>query len=252
MNRDAAGMTTSQNNGAPEFVLCWMPGTCARMPMVALEEIGVPYELRIINKFAQDHLTPEYVALNPKGRVPTLLVHGRPLSENPAILAYLARRFPEAKLLPIGDLDLEIDALSTMCWFASSLHPNVSRHRFPRFYSTLQREDCMDGIRMAARHELELLFGILEQRLEGREWLYEQWSIVDAYLLWVWFRAIGAGMKAEPFPRLIDHARRCEQRPSVARALDKEEEVYARHEREGAILPATPPHHVGRASVLVG
>jgi glutathione S-transferase len=230
----------------PELALYWMPGTCARVPMVALEEIGVPYELHVVNKFAQDHLTAAYVAINPKGRVPTLVVDGWPLTENPAILTYLARAFPRANLLPTGEPDVEIDALSTMCWFSASLHPNVSRHRFPRFYSTLRTPETMQGIRMAARAELDLLFGLVESRLADREWFYDRWSIVDAYLLWLWFRAVGSGMDPAPFPRTVDHALRCERRSSVARALDKEEEVWAQHVAAGAVLRDMPPNHVGR------
>jgi glutathione S-transferase len=245
-------LATSAQNGPADNAtirLYWQPGTCARMPHVALEEIGVPYELIVINKFTNDHLTPEYKKINPKGRVPTLVVDGRPLTENPAILTYLHRRYPEARLLPTGSLEVECDALSTMCWFSSSVHPNVSRHRFPRFYSKCQDSECLDGVRMEAREQLELLFGILEQRLDGRQWLYDEWSIIDVYMLWLWFRAAGSGMDASPFPRCVDHARRCEERPTVARVLDREEDEWARHQASGAVIPNVPPYHVGRAPV---
>lgn len=241
--------TTSQNGQAatPSLQLYWMPGTCSRMPHVALEEIGVPYEMKIVNKFAMDHLTPEYRKLNPKGRVPTLVVNGRPLSENPAILSYLARLFPEAKLLPSGSIGLESDALSTMCWFSSAVHPNVSRHRFPSLYSAFHGHDCIEGVRMEARQQLELHFSIMEEKIDGREWLYDEWSIIDAYMDWLWLRAAGSGMDPTPYPQVADHARRCEERPSVARAIDFEVEEFARHEAAGKVMPGLPPHHVGRA-----
>ena len=226
--------------------LYWGPGSCARVPFVALEEAGVDFDLRVINRFRGDNQTPEYRAVNPKGKVPTLVVDGWALTENPAIQTYLARTYPEARLLPSGDDRMQIEALSTMAWFASGLHTAVGRLRFPAS-STTDGPESHDGIRAIARGELEKGFAILEDRLAGREWLFGDWSIVDAYMLWLWFRATGSGMDGTPFPRCADHARRNEQRPSVTRVLDREESEFAKFVASGSVPHDLPPHQVGRA-----
>jgi glutathione S-transferase len=148
-------------------------------------------------------------------------------------------------LLPSGDPKIEIDALSTMSWFAAGVHPPVTRQRFPMFFS--DQPEGFDGIREIARKQLREAFGILEGRLSGREWLYRYWSIVDAYMLWLWFRATGSDMDGSPFPRCADHAQRCEQRPSVARALDREEQEFERLRAEGAIPSWVLAYQAGRA-----
>jgi glutathione S-transferase len=224
--------------------LYWLAGSCARVPYVALEEIGAPFELHVLNRFRGETETEAYRAVNPKLKVPVLVLEDWVITENPVIQSVLASRFPEAGLLPTGEERVEVEARSTMAWFASGLHPAVGRQRFPRNGSA--EEAAWEGIRAKARADLAKGFAILEQRLEGREWLYGEWSILDAYMHWLWFRAVGSGMEASPFPRCADHGRRCEARPSVARVLDREEAEMARYEEEGVVPPELPPYQVGR------
>ncbi len=208
------------------IALHYTPETCARVPLIALEEIGLPYELHLVDKSAGDHLAPAYRKLNPKGKVPTLVVDGRPLTENPAIQTWLARTYPEARLLPAGDLDVEVDALSTMSWFAAGVHPLITRARLPVRVS--DDASSHERIRAIALRQLLEAFAIVEERPADRPWLYGTWSIVDAYLFWLWFRATGSGMDGSSFPRCADHAARIVERPSVARALAREQEETAR------------------------
>ncbi len=228
-----------------EVELYWFPGTCARVPYVALEEIGEPFELVVVNLFRDREA---YKSVNAKGKVPALRVNGRLLTENPAIQTFLTKAYPEVRLLPTGDAELEIDALSTISWFAAGVHPAITRLRFPRFAS--EEPQSWDGIRASARAQLEEAFALLERRLDGREWLYGEWSLVDAYMLWLWFRATGSGMDGLAFPRCADHARRCEQRPSVASVLDREEEELAELRAAGALPADLPPFQAGRAPVF--
>jgi glutathione S-transferase len=231
----------------PDITLHWYPGTCARVPFVALEEIGVPFHVHVLDRDGGEDRGPEYRAINPKGKVPALVVDGRPITENVAILTYLDRAFPDARLLPGGDPVVEIDRLSTLAWFASGIHPLVPRLRFPHYFS--DTPEAYEGIRAIARHQLEEAFTILEARLADRDWLYGEWSIVDAYMLWLWFRATGSGMDATPFPRCGDHGRRTEQRPSVARVLDREEHEMQRIVATYGTPDWMPPHRVGRAPI---
>jgi len=91
-------------------------------PHIALYEIGVPFEAKPMSFKQNDMRSPEFLALNPGSKVPTLVVDGRPLTEVAAILFYLARRFPDAGLLPVGDIEAEAQVLSWMSFIASTLH----------------------------------------------------------------------------------------------------------------------------------
>lgn len=190
----------------------------------------------------------EYLLVNPKGSVPTLVVGDQPLTENLAIQMYLARRHPEAALLPLGDAGIEPPLLETLSWFASSLHPLVRQLRFPRWYS--DDPAAHDSLRAKAVPQLERGFSMLEGRLADREWLFGDWSLVDVHLLWLWFRATGSGLDGSQFPRLADHAARCEMRPSVATVLDREETELAALRAAGKVPAWVLPFQAGHAPVF--
>jgi glutathione S-transferase len=231
----------------PRLELVWSPGTCSRVTLVALEEIGEPFTTTLAPMERMSDRA--FLELNPKGKVPVLLIDGAAFTENTAIVGYLARLYPEAQLLPVGDPLIETDALATMSWFAAGLHPSITRLRFPlRFCDT---PGSAESTRAHAAATLRGCFEIVEQRLADREWLYERWSVVDAYLLWVWFRAVGSGMDASGLARCASHAAACEARPSVARALDREEAAYLQMLADGEFPPDHPPHQAGRVPLTV-
>ena len=80
------------------LTLYFSPGSSSMAVHIALHEIGAPFESRFIALNGNENRAPDYLALNPEGKVPTLLIDGRPLTEVAAILFYLARRYPEAGL----------------------------------------------------------------------------------------------------------------------------------------------------------
>lgn len=225
------------------LALYWIPGSCARVPFVALEEIGAPFELRPINRYRGEHETDAYRAVNPKQKVPALVIDDFVVTEVPVVVGVLSRKFPDASLLPRVEKD-EIEALSLMAWFASALHPSAGMQRFPNLFSN--DASSLDGIRSKAREDLRRGFSILEGRLDGREWLFDEWSIVDVYAFYIWFRVVGSGLDGSEFPLYAAHARRCESRPSVSRVLDREEVEFARYEAEGVLPADLPPHQAGR------
>ena len=176
------------------ITLFWRPGTCARVVYVALEEIGEPFEVQTLNAFKGEMQSPEFRAVNPKGKVPALRLDDWVITENPVILRVLDRRFPQAGLLPAGDERTETAAAEMMAWFASGLHPAVARHRFPGRFTTSEDPAEWQGIRLHARKELAAAFSILEERLQTRDWLFGDWSVIDVYMLYLWWRAVGSGM----------------------------------------------------------
>lgn len=220
-----------------ELVLHWFPGTCARVALIALEEIGQPFETEINRRWDPEWVAEYRRGVNPKGKVPALVVDGRVVTENPAIEYFLNERFPEVGLLP-SDPDEFLDALSTMSWFAAGVHPMITRARMTMLVSDIP--ESHPSIKAKAMDALRDCFAQVEERLEGRDWLFGDWTILDGYLCWLWFRAVGCGMTAEEFPIVDAAVRRCQERPSVERALTREADTLAELEAEGEMPPVQP------------
>jgi len=222
----------------PNLTLYFAPGTCARVPMVALEELGLPYTTYLVRFMLGEQRTPAYRKLNPRGKVPTLLVDEEPLSENIAILTYLARLSPVRGLLPLGDSPMrDAQIISMLSWCASGLHPIVTRMRFPQFFCDVP--GTRERVREMAIGAMKDNFGILEDLLRSQTWMLGEWSIIDAYIYWIWFRATGSGFDGASYPGLADHARRMEQRPSVQRMLARDSDAETELEADGLAVDAS-------------
>ena len=220
--------------------LYFSPGTSARVPLIALEECAVPFETVLVKIAAGEHKSPEYLRLNPKGKVPTLLVDGRPLTENIAILGFLARSFPGAGLLPLaGDAWSEAQVNADLSWCASTIHPIVTRIVLPMLVC-----DHQQGIRRAWEQAIAAIrspFDLIERRLQSQRWMLGDYSLVDAFVYWIWDQAAIGGFTGSAYPRIGEHAARVEQRPSVQRALAREQDACAWLEQNGLSARLPPP-----------
>ena len=225
----------------PKLTLYFAPDSCARVPLIALEEIGSPYSLEVVAFMKGQHKSPEYLALNPAGKVPLLVVDGMPLTENVAILTWLAERFPGAGLLPeSGDGFARAGLLSDLAYCASGLHPIVTRLRIPQFFC-----DTPDGSRRVfdmAEAAMRPNFDLIDRRLAGSRWWYgDRWSIVDAYVNWVWFRVAGTQFDGSAFPNLRRHDVDMQQRAAVKRALAISTSVAEGLAAQGLAVTFTEP-----------
>lgn len=216
----------------PELALYFAPGTCARVSIVTMYEKGIPFEPRLIRFMAGDHKKAEYKALNAQGKVPCLMVDGTALAENVAILAWLARSFPDKKILPFtGEPMDDAQVLSDLAWCSSGMHPVVTRLRMPQFFCDV--EGSRDRVWAMAADAMKPNFEIVERRLADRDWMYGEWSALDAYIYWVWFRVTGAGFDASAYPRFADHARRMDQLEGVKKLFALEEKAEAELKAQG-------------------
>jgi glutathione S-transferase len=216
----------------PELALYFAPGSCSRVSIITMFEKGIPFEPRLVRFMAGDHKKPEYRALNPQGKVPLLLVDGKPLAENVAILTWLARTFSEKKILPFtGNAMEDAEVLSDLAWCAAGMHPIVTRLRVPQFICDL--DGTRDRVFEMASDAMKPNFEIVDRRLADRDWMYGEWSALDAYIYWVWFRATGAGFDGSPYRRFADHARRMEQLEGVKKLLGLEEKAEADLKAQG-------------------
>ena len=118
------------------LVLYYWPDASSMVPHIVLEEIGAPYERQLVNLAQGEHKSGAYLKINPHGKVPALAVDNVVLMENVAILTYLARRFPEAQLLPHGIIE-EARCISAMAWFASAVHPTFAHIIRPEAHAAM-------------------------------------------------------------------------------------------------------------------
>lgn len=214
------------------------PGSCARVPTVALEEIGVDFDTELVRTAANQQKSPEFLAVNPKGKVPVLVIDGQPMSENVAILSWLNRTFPDAGLLPAVDNDTDACAqIGDLAFFSGTVHPIVTRIAMPMKFIP-DAAQSFELVRPRGTADMQSVFGMINDRLADRDWWYgDTWSIVDAYLFWVWWRVEVVGFDGDPFPHIQDHAKRVVQRPSVARALAREQANIEILKAEGLFVP---------------
>lgn len=222
------------------LTLYFAPGTCARVSLIALEETGAPFDTQVIAFLRGDHRAPDFLARNPAGKVPVLLADGLALTQNVAILGWLARRFPAAGLLPAGgDAAADAAVLSRLAWFSADLHPLVTRIRMPQLIC--DQPAAIPRVRAMACEAMSFQLAGLERALQAQPWVLGQdWSALDGYLYWVWFRITGAGFDAAAFPAIAAHALRMEERPAVRRALQREADAQASLEAQGLALPIHP------------
>jgi glutathione S-transferase len=191
------------------LALYFAPGASSMAPHIALHEIGVPFESRPISFADKENRTPEYLAINPGGQVPTLLIDGRPLTEVAAILFYLARRFPAAGLLPQHELEAQAQVVSWMSYIASTVHP--------------ARRQGLDHARA--------IYAQADQRLGSRDWVVGTYSIADIHLFRLFWRFRNSlNPPDSEFPNLVRHYHRMMARPAVQRTCEVEAAI-------GYVLP---------------
>jgi glutathione S-transferase len=216
----------------PQFTLYYAPYTCARVTMIALEEARIPFETQLVRFATRQNRSAEYLALNPAGKVPCLIVDGKALTENVAILTWLANSYPQANLLPLSDDEWRnAEILSQLVWCASTLHPLVTRIRVPTFFCDL--EGGPERVYAMGTQAMRQQIAPAEQRLADQPWMLSEWSALDAYIFWIWFRITGAGFDDGEFPHLADHHRRMLERPGVKAMLAREAEGQGQLEKEG-------------------
>ena len=186
------------------LTLYMSPGSSSMATHIMLHEIGVEFESRWISFGKREQHMPEYLALNPEGKVPTLLVDGLPLTEVAATLYYLAKRYPAAGLFPEGDLAAEAQIISWMSFIASTIHP----------------------ARRIGVERWKEVFELAEKRLGRRDWAVGRYSIADIHLFRLFWRFYDALHPArEAYPGLCAHYDRMMARPAVRRVLEIESAV---------------------------
>jgi glutathione S-transferase len=184
------------------LTLYYSPGSSAMATHIALYEVGVPFEAKLTSLHKNEHRAPGYLAINPEGKVPTLMIDGRPLTEVAGTLWYLARTYPQAGLLPQqGDIEAEARVISWMSFIASTIHP----------------------ARRIGESRWREVFDLAEPRLGRNDWTVGRYSIADIHLFRLYWRFVTT-LNVAPgvYPNLSAHYTRMLTRPAVQHTLEAE------------------------------
>lgn len=200
--------------------LFYSPGACSLVTHIALEEAGAEFEPVPVMLAEGEHLKPEYLAINPHARVPALGTDQGTVTENIAILNYLADRFGAEGSVPRGDPYQTARCNELLGWFASSVH--IAFAQIWRAQRFTDDESVWEAIQAGGRKALEKHFGEIEARC-GDGWLLPgRFTAADSYALifFRWGRRIGNDMAV--YPNWAALCRRVVERPAVQRALQRE------------------------------
>ena len=204
--------------------LYYAPITCALAPYITLTEAGAEFEAIPLNFRQQQHMSPEYLAINPKHKVPMLVVDGKKMTENVAIQQWIARTFPAANLLPEEEWD-ELQAVSLVSWCSSGIHPFLRVINGPPKVCDISGTE--ENIRNYAAEHVYECFQIAENLLDGKEYFFAQFTAPDSNFYWCFRRAGQFNLNLSSFPNCQAHFDRMETRPSVRKLLAFEEKVQA-------------------------
>lgn len=195
------------------------PGSCSTGIHILLEELELPFEVTIVNLPRGDHLKHDYLAINPKATIPTLVRNdGSALTEFQAIAWWLARTYPKAKLMP-SDVDGEARVIEAMDYVVGTIHGQGYTRIFTTANFTPNEADHK-AVQARGREIVEQGFAIMNEALAGRDYVAGDFSIADAALFYVEFWADKIGIALPEHCRA--HYQRLRARPAVQRVLREE------------------------------
>jgi glutathione S-transferase len=201
--------------------LYYAADTCSLAAHIALEDAAADYSAVRISFAAGQQRKPEYLAINPKGRVPALVTDHGILTETPAILAFIAQSFPAARLAPLHDPFLFARAQAFNSYLCATLHVAHS-HRM-RGERWADDPAAIEAMQRKVPQSVTACYELIEKTMLGSPWVMgESYTICDPYLFTMAQWLEQDGVDASRFPGIIDHRRRMSERPQVRSAIAQE------------------------------
>ena len=203
------------------LTLFYAAHTCSLASHIALEDAAADYSTVRISFAAEEQRQPDYLAINPKGRVPALVTDRGILTETPAMLAFIAQSFPLKKLAPLEDPFLFAQVQAFNSYLCSTLHVAHSH----RMRGTRWADDqaAIEAMQRKVPQSVTACYELIEHHMLGTPWaMGETYTICDPYLFTMAQWLEGDGVDPQRFPKVVEHRRRMWERPQVQRALAEE------------------------------
>src|SRR5260221_14159773 len=198
--------------------LYYTPDTCALASHIALNDAGAEYTLARISFAGEEQRKAEYLAINPKGRVPALVTDKGILTETPAMLAFIAQSFPIAKLAPFDDAFAFAQVQSFTSYLCSTVH--VAHAHKGRGYRWAADEASFADMKRMVPSSVGASFALIERNMLRGPWVMgETYTICDPYLFTIAQWLEGDSVDLSALPKVADHRKRMSERPAVRKAL---------------------------------
>jgi glutathione S-transferase len=202
--------------------LYYAPGTCALASHIALAEAGAPYTTEKVDFKTNQQNSPEYLGINPKGRVPSLVTDRGILTETPAMLAYIAQSFPQAKLAPFDDSFALAQVQAFNSYLCSTVH--VAHAHKGRGYRWAADEASFADMKRMVPKSVGASFALIERDMLRGPWVMgETYTVCDPYLFTIAKWLEGDSVDLAALPKVADHRRRMAERPAVRKAMAEEQ-----------------------------
>jgi glutathione S-transferase len=201
--------------------LYYYPRACSLASHIALEEAGAVFEAVSVDLAQSEQRSADFLEVNSKGRVPALETGDGILTENPAILMYIAMTYPEANLAPLDDPFRLAQVQSLNAYLSSTVH--VAHAHGPRGIRWADEPASLEDLRRKVPQTMTESFSLIENQYFQGPWVTgDDYTISDMYLFTIanWMEA--DGVDPTRFPRVLDHRHRMLERPAVERALATE------------------------------
>jgi glutathione S-transferase len=204
--------------------LYYAKGACSLASHIALEEAGARYEAARVDFKKSEQQSPDYLKINPKGRVPALVTDRGVLTETPSILAFIAQTHPNVKLAPLDDPFAFAQVQSFNAYLCATVHvAHAHRVRGARWVDASDTA-ALDALKRKVPDSVTACFDMIDRTMFKGPWVTgDAFTICDPYLFTVanWLEADGVDPKR--FPRIIEHRSRVAERAATQRALAAEQ-----------------------------
>jgi glutathione S-transferase len=198
--------------------LYYAPATCALASHIALAEAGADYTTEKLDFKIDQQNSPEYLEINPKGRVPSLVTDRGVLTETPAMLAYIAQTHPEAKLAPLDDAFGFAQVQSINSYLCSTVHVAHAHKMRGKRWAT--EETSFADMKRKVPETMGACFALIERKMLRGPWVMgEQYTVCDPYLFTIATWLEGDGVEMAKLPKVADHFRRMAERPAVKKVM---------------------------------
>jgi glutathione S-transferase len=201
--------------------LYYSPGSCALASHITLQEAGAAYATEKIDFKSNQQNSAEYLAINPKGRVPALVTDRGILTETPAMLAFIAQSFPQAKLAPLDDVFAFAQVQAFNSYLCSTVHvAHAHKGRGARWATD---DASFADMKRKVPETVGAGFALIERSMLKGPWVMgEQYTICDPYLFTLSGWLEGDGVDLSTLPKVADHRQRMSERPAVQKVLAEE------------------------------
>jgi glutathione S-transferase len=197
----------------------YAPGTCALATQIALHEAGAEHVARKVDFSRNEQQSPDYLRINPKGRVPALVTPRGVLTETPAMLVYVAQTHPEARLAPMDDAFAFAEMQAFNSYLCSTVH--VAHAHGRRGTRWADEPSSLEDMKRKVPQTMTACFELIESAYLKGPWVMgDTYTVADPYLFTVSQWLEGDGVDTSRLPRVMEHRARMAERPAVIRAQE--------------------------------